>query len=110
MKIKASMLSFEPFFYEGKTTYLCKICQNDWTMNEDGICNMCKENAIYNDKYLNKVENIEIIDDRHIHPCGDCANYGDEDCMEHMKECEYSDKEILKKNGGIIKCYLQKMN
>lgn len=94
--IKANKLPFEPYFYEGKTTYLCKICENDWTMNEDGICNMCKENAIYNDKYLNKVENIEIIDDRKHNPCGDCAYYGEE-CMKHMEECDYSDKKILEK-------------
>ena len=26
------------------------------------------------------------------HPCGDCANYGDTECMKHKRECEYSDK------------------
>lgn len=35
--------------------------------------------------------------DLHIHPCGDCIYFGDEECMKHMEECEYSDKEILKK-------------
>ena len=42
-------------------------------------------------------ENIEIIDDRSIHPCGDCIYFGDEECMKHMEECNYSDKEILEK-------------
>ena len=43
------------------------------------------------------------------HPCGDCANYGDLDCMENMLECEYSDKEAIKNidnksnlEGGIV--------
>lgn len=34
--------------------------------------------------------------DLYVHPCGDCIYYGEE-CMEHMEDCDYSDKEILEK-------------
>lgn len=94
---------------------ICTMCQEhldynrenkiiDW-LDNDEVDDYIKDLGFNTfDEYMDNTEksyaeeeNIEIIDDRSIHPCGDCANYGDEDCMEHMKECEYSDKEILKK-------------
>lgn len=45
-----------------RKTYLCKICQNDWTDNESGICTMCQEHLDYNreHKIIDWLDNDEV--------------------------------------------------
>lgn len=86
MKIKASRLPFEPDFNNNEVDdYIKNLGFNTFDEYMDNT-----------EKSYAEEENIEIIDDRSIHPCGDCIYFGDE-CMKHMKECDYSDKEILEK-------------
>lgn len=62
MKILSNLLPFETPFSEGAKIYLCKICQNDWTEDECGICHMCQERLNDDElKEYSKEENIEII-------------------------------------------------
>lgn len=36
--------------------------------------------------------------EKNVHPCGDCVNYGDENCMVFMSECEWAN--LKEDNNG----------
>lgn len=62
MILKASKLNCDVEFFKEKKTYLCKICQGDWTTNKIGICTMCQEHLDYNreNKIIDWVHDDEV--------------------------------------------------
>ena len=95
--INSSELSFGPIQFNKEPVYLCKVCQNDWTTNEDGICNECKE------RFENDRSNLRISGLTHLETEEQMKANGFDDFYEFMDfiEQDYINMEnILIVNDG----------
>ena len=101
MEIKVSELNCDAEFFKGKKTYLCKICQGDWTTDETGICTMCQEHLDYNreHKIIDWVKKDEV--DNYIKELGfkTIDEYYDDTEKEYAKE---ENIEIINDTGQHI--------
>lgn len=66
---------------------------NDMIINEDNSIVIMDIFKNMKEKRIRQVLQKEIF--KEDHPCGDCINYGDKNCMKNMKECEYSKKDYF---------------